>query len=230
MYVSVNEMVKAEQRAIKQLLIPGKTLMFNAGKSVSDFILDRFNTAKKIGIAVGYGNNGGDGFVTALQLFKKHKSVKIISLGNRTTFSNDSLYYLSKCENAKRICNDKNNFDLIMKNDTEEGHFDDCELIVDALLGTGFQGKMNNKISKLIQSFPNKIPIVSVDIPSGLNGTTGFIDPKCVHADYTVTFARPKVGMKNRENVVGKLIVSDIGIPPICFDDKKWNELINKIK
>ena len=221
MFVSVSEMVKAEQRAIKQLLIPSKVLMFNAGKSVCDFILDRFNSAKKIGIAVGYGNNGGDGFVTALQLLRKNRNVKIISLGNHSTFSNDSSFYLSQCEDAKKK---HRKIDLMFKGDIREKLFDDCDLIVDALLGTGFQGSMNNDISKLIQSFPKKTPIVSVDIPSGLNGTTGFIDPNCVHADYTVTFARPKIGMKNKDNIVGEMIVSDIGIPPICFDDKKWNE------
>ncbi|KAH0786651.1 NAD(P)H-hydrate epimerase [Histomonas meleagridis] len=215
-------MVKAEQRAIKQLLIPSKVLMLNAGKSVAEFILDNYSKSKKIGIAVGYGNNGGDGFVSALYLNKYEKDVKIVSLGNKLTFSPDANLYLSKCQ--------EENINITFPSGKEiqqNTYFKDCDLIVDALLGTGFQGEMRKPIASLIKSIPHDVPIVSVDIPSGLNGTTGKADKNCIVANQTITFARPKIGMKNNEKYTGKLIVTEIGIPPICFDDNEWNKLTN---
>lgn len=219
-------MVKAEQRAIKQLLIPGTTLMFNAGKSVAETILDKYPHIKHVGVAAGFGNNGGDGFVTAMLLRKKLKKVTIFSLGKPESYSNDARHFLSICLKEKGI-------DITFPQNLKESiscaqKFHHCDLIVDALLGTGLNGKVTDPVASVIHNLPKDLPIVSVDIPSGLNGTTGDAGENCIRANQTVTFARPKIGMKNKENYTGELIVSDIGIPDICFDDEKWYKLTHQ--
>lgn len=219
-------MVRAEQRAIKQLLIPGTTLMYNAGKSVAETILDRYPNIKYIGVAAGFGNNGGDGFVTAMLLKKKLKNVTIFSLGKPESYSNDARHFLSICMKDKNI-------DVHFPQDLKESiswaqKFKHCDLIVDALLGTGLTGKVTDPVASVIHNLPTNLPIVSVDIPSGLNGTTGEAGENCIKANQTITFARPKIGMKNKEKYTGELIVSDIGIPEICFDDEKWYKLTHQ--
>lgn len=226
MFVSVKNMVKAEQRAIKQLLIPGKTLMYNAGKSVAETILDRYPDAQHIGVAAGFGNNGGDGFVTAMLLQKKFKKVSIFSLGKPESYSDDAKHFLSLCMKEKDITI---NFPKDLKESVDcAKNYHYCDLVVDALLGTGLTGNVTDPVASVIFNLPTNLPMVSVDIPSGLNGTTGDFGAACIKANQTITFARPKIGMKNRENCTGELIVSDIGIPEICFDDEKWYKLTHQ--
>ena len=225
MFVTVKEMVKAEQRAIKQLLIPGTTLMYNAGKSVVDYILDHYPKLGNVGVAAGFGNNGGDGFVTALLLSEKSKNVRVFSLGKPESFSHDAQHFLSICK--------KRNIDIVFPENIKDAcavanDYKNCDLIVDALLGTGLNGPVGEPVASVILNIPKDVPIVSVDIPSGLNGTTGEAGDACIRARQTVTFARPKIGMKNKSEYTGDLIVTDIGIPEICFDDKKWYDLTHQ--
>lgn len=222
MFVSVKHMVRAEQRAIKQLLIPESALMYNAGKHVFDSLLDKYPDIKNIGIAAGFGNNAGDGFVTAMLLHNKKKNVRIVSLGHLENFSNSAGHFFQICQ--------KQGIDIklpdgITNSINATKSLADCDVIIDALLGTGFVGTVSEPIASVISSIPTNIPIIAVDIPSGLNGSTGEVGNVCIRASQTITFARPKIGMKNREEYTGKVAVADIGIPDICFDDEKWFKL-----
>lgn len=226
MFVSVKKMVQAEQRAIKELLIPSKTLMYNAGKSVAELILEKYRGAKRVGVVAGFGNNGGDGFVTAMFLADKGLNVKVVSLGKPDAFSSDAHHFLGACLERKAI-------DVKFAHDSEAvakelADFNHCELIVDGLLGTGLTGQVVEPIATAIRRLPEGCPVVAVDIPSGLNGTTGAIGDPCVRAKDTVTFARGKIGMLDRAPYTGEITVTDIGIPDICFDDDKWYKLTHK--
>lgn len=226
MFVSVKKMVEAERRAIHELLIPSKTLMFNAGKSVTELILDKYRQTKRVGVVAGFGNNGGDGFVTAMLLADKGMKVKVVSIGKLEAFSSDASHFLRECLQRKTIdvkfAHDKN---AVAKELTDFHH---VELIVDGLLGTGLTGDVVEPIATAIRCLPEGCPVVAVDIPSGLNGTTGAVGNPCVKAKDTVTFARGKIGMLNRELYTGNITVTDIGIPDICFDDEKWYKLTHK--
>ena len=226
MFVSVKKMVQAEQRAIKELLIPSQTLMFNAGKSVAELIMEKYGSSKRVGVVAGFGNNGGDGFVTAMFLADKGMNVKVVSLGKPDAFSSDAHHFLNACLQRKTInvkfAHDK---ETVAK---ELADFNHCELVVDGLLGTGLTGQVVEPIATAIRCLPKGCPVVAVDIPSGLNGTTGAVGDPCIRAKDTVTFARGKIGMMNREAYTGQITVTDIGIPDICFDDEKWYKLTHK--
>jgi NAD(P)H-hydrate epimerase len=189
--------------------------MFNAGKSVADFILSEFPRARSISIAAGLGNNGGDGFVAGLLLSDTLSRISIHSLGSPDNFSNDARHFL-------RACSTKKNVSISFPQSADLTALRDSDAIIDALLGTGLQFPLTPQFRAAIASLNGGPPIVAVDIPSGLHGDTGAIDGVCVRAAYTVTFARPKAGMRDRPQFTGRLVISDIGIPEACFDDARW--------
>ncbi|OHT02976.1 hypothetical protein TRFO_29733 [Tritrichomonas foetus] len=158
-------------------------------------------------------------------LQNKIKNVRVFSLGKPESFSDDAKHFLS-------ICRERNidvSFPDSLKSSIELAKdYKNCDLIIDALLGTGLNGPVGEPVASVIHHLPKDIPIVSVDIPSGLNGTSGEVGQECIKAKQTITFARPKIGMKNREEYTGELIVTDIGIPEICFDDEKWYKLTHQ--
>jgi NAD(P)H-hydrate epimerase len=211
MFVTVKQMVSAERRAIEKLLIPSRSLMFNAGKSVADLIRQEFPTLRSIGVAAGYGNNGGDGFVAGLLLSDHVSHVNIFSLGAREAFSPDSRFFLDRCFEKKNI---RITFSDVYAVQT-------CDLIVDGLLGTGFHLPLRDPLLSVISGLNCGCPVVAVDIPSGLHGDTGQVAEQCIRAVHTVTFARAKVGMRDRSEYTGRITVADIGIPDICFDDSR---------
>jgi NAD(P)H-hydrate epimerase len=220
MIVTVAHMIRAERRAIEKLLIPSELLMYRAGLGVANLILSKFPTARRVGIASGFGNNGGDGFVAGLLLSDKIPKIDVVSLGQRTTFSRDARHFLDECNKRKNIR-------LTFPSDISEitsavRQLRDSDVIIDALLGTGFRLPLKEPFITAIRSVSQGPPIVAVDIPSGLDGDTGNIAVECIRALDTVTFARAKVGMMNRKEYTGEITVVDIGIPDHCFEDDKW--------
>jgi NAD(P)H-hydrate epimerase len=100
----------------------------------------------------------------------------------------------------------------------------DCDLIIDGLLGTGFSGTISGTLSRMIDwANQSKKPILSIDIPSGLHGSTGDTSPSTLNAAVTVTLALPKIGLflKNGWNFVGKLLVREIGLPQVAIEQAK---------
>lgn len=180
--------------------VPTIDLMENAGKGISEFIIDDIKLKnKEILIICGIGNNGGDGFVAARYLAGKN-NVSVFLTGEY----NDIKTKISKI-NFKKLKNIKifnigllNKIeDLISKND----------IIVDSILGIGLYGDLREPYSTIVEKInlvKNKI-IISVDVP------TGFGTNKSIKPDYTVTFHDVKFGM-NKENC-GAIKMVDIGIP-----------------
>lgn len=223
---SVKQMQEADRRAINTLGIPGCVLMYNAGKSVVDLILQRYaqpGSQKTVGILCGKGNNGGDGFVIAHLLSLAGVVVRVICLAQPDAYVGDALTYLNLCRREKLNVLFPTNQDEMVSLTAE---LKDCDLIVDALLGTGTRGQVRDPFASVIKAIPQGIPIVAVDLPSGMNGDTGEICGVAVKACQTVTFAAAKQGLLGKEEWTGELIVADIGIPSICLDDAAWEEYI----
>ena len=220
---TVKQMQEADRRAIHELGIPGCVLMYNAGKSVVDFILSNYRDAKSAGILCGKGNNGGDGFVIAHLLSLAGVSVHVVCLTQADTYVGDALTYLNLCL--------KRHLDFVFPKSQEEmvectKNLSSCSILVDALLGTGTRGQVREPFASVINAIPKGIPIVAVDLPSGMNGDTGEVCGCCVKANHTITFARAKQGLVGKEELTGQLIVADIGIPDICLNDEEWAKLI----
>ncbi len=195
-----------EMRAIElnahELGIAEKQLMENAGKAVADFVERKFPKEKRILVACGTGNNGGDGFVAALHLSKKH-DVSILLLGKESSIKKGPAL-----ENFLEV--KKSGIKPLSANEAKEA-LSISELIIDAIFGTGFHGNLPNNVAKITRLINASYkPIIAVDVPSGLR-EDGSTCKDAIKPSYTLTFHKLKLGC-NASNC-GKIIVKDIGIP-----------------
>ncbi len=185
--------------------IPQIVLMENAGKSVAEKIR---NFGNNFLVLCGSGNNGGDGFVIARWLKKFKKNVKVIIFDkNFKTEETKTNFELLKVFNVEvKIFQEKE-----FLNDLAN-----CEVVVDAIFGIGFKGGLKDKFYKAvdISNNFNRIIKVSIDIPSGVDGESGFVENIAFLSDYTYTFAYEKFGHYLFEGKVyrGILELIDIGI------------------
>ncbi|MCK9151433.1 NAD(P)H-hydrate dehydratase [Methanobacterium alcaliphilum] len=196
--------------------IPKLSLMENAGRSLAKQI-SLISDPCKVNIFSGSGGNGGDGFVAARHLLNMGFDVEIFLLTHP-----------SKIKSSES----KSNWDILQNmvpymsplkinliNDSSQLKSSflemDDEVIVDAILGTGITGELKEPVRAAINLINKSHSIkIAVDIPSGMDPLTGQVDDVAIEADYTVTFHKPKTGLKqgSHENI-GNLIVCDIGIP-----------------
>lgn len=199
--VTAEEMRALDRRAITEGGIPGVVLMENAGRSVFEFLYERFQPLRdrRFLILCGTGNNGGDGFVTARYLRLHGAQVLVSLVGDPDKIRADARVH----------------FDL-MRNlgiEPQPPVFGNA-VKVDALLGTGIQGPPREEFAQIIRAMnADRQPTVAVDIPSGVDSDTGATPGEAVRATATVTFAYPKLGMflAPGANCVGELIVRNIG-------------------
>ncbi len=213
--VTCNQMREIDRTAIQEIGIPGVVLMENAAlKVVGEIKCTLIDVQdKSILIFCGKGNNGGDGFVIARHLFNMGANVLVILIGDRSKVQGDAK------KNLKII--EKLGLKIVqIKNDSSLAEIAAslylCDLIVDAMYGTGIKGVISGIAKDIIELINDSGKyVISVDIPSGINGDDGRICGICIHADKTITFALPKIGLLNypAANYVGKLKVADISIP-----------------
>lgn len=205
--------------------VPKSHLMECAGYSFTMEIIDRFKLkeSSKVAIFCGTGNNGGDGFVIARHLSSFGIKSLLILVGPsskiRTKEANlnwsilkDSLTISIETQEI----HDSTQLSMIGKRLKEEGH----DIVIDGLLGTGIKGKLREPAStaiEIINALKNqqgdKLKVVSIDVPSGLDPNTGIVHDKAVHADLVVTFHRNKKGLKVNSEHVKDVVVKSIGIP-----------------
>jgi len=210
--VTAEEMQELDRRAIEKLHIPSINLMENAGKAVAEEALS-FPVSSKILVICGKGNNGGDGFVAARYLAIKRRDVKILLIGRMDEVKHDpkiNVYKLKAQKVEVVACPDLNSF-----NDFKE-EMKDYDVIIDALFGIGLKTELKSPYSDIITYLNSlKSHIIAVDVPSGLDATTGKVLGAAVKAERTVTFAAVKKGLVEGEGpkYAGEVKVADIGIP-----------------
>lgn len=192
--------------------IPRHSLMESAGKCLAYKII-HLSKPCKVSIFCGTGGNGGDGFVAARYLINKGFEVEIVLLSHPSRIK--SRETRMNWEIIQKV--DKLSDFLVIKiiADSSQLQIPDAKIIIDALLGTGTQGKLREPVSSAVDVInkSNGI-IIAVDIPSGLDPLTGKVFDKAVHADYTVTFHQEKSGFKDaKKRYLGEIRVCDIGIP-----------------
>lgn len=190
--------------------IPLRLLMEAAGKSVADEVVKRVGSSSnsRVIVLAGKGGNGGDGLVAARYLASKGFNVavylaydpKLIEHPD-TRFNYEVLSRMGSVE----ISVYENNLVI-------EG----SDVLIDALLGTGVKGEVRDPLRKMIEESNNSRAKlrVAVDTPSGLNPDTGEVHGVAFKADLTVTFHGVKPGLLKRRDLVGEIVVANIGIPP----------------
>jgi hydroxyethylthiazole kinase-like uncharacterized protein yjeF len=221
------QMREADRLTIERHRIPSLQLMGNAGTGVVTFLQKQFSDLAKRQILVlcGKGNNGGDGFVVARLLKQLGASPTVFLLAAPEEVRGDALLNLERCKHAGEGVTSIT--DAAHWNELRRDAFADCEIIVDALLGTGmnapvtgFLGQVITDVNGAVTRARRKPTVVAVDMPSGLPSDGGAANGPVVRADFTVTFTAPKLGQllsSDSENV-GELIVRNIGTPPALVE------------
>jgi ADP-dependent NAD(P)H-hydrate dehydratase / NAD(P)H-hydrate epimerase len=191
----------AEMRAAEDAYdAPTLDLMERAGTAVADDVLTRYPSAERICVWCGTGANGGDGFVAARRLRQAGKDVEIVLVGSESTVAGDA------AENLRRVKELGIRFG-------ETGR--SADVLVDAIFGTGFRGAPRRDAEAAIVEV-NAIgrPVTSVDVPSGVDSSTGEVEGVAVEADRTLTFHGCKVGLVVAPGRfhAGEIEVIDIGL------------------
>jgi ADP-dependent NAD(P)H-hydrate dehydratase / NAD(P)H-hydrate epimerase len=200
--ITIKEMKAIEEQAIQQGMSVSE-LMENAGKAVFDTVKDKFELDnKQIVIFCGQGNNGGDGFVTA-RYFAEESKVLVLFFGDKEKLSEEAEQNYKKVKDSVIEIRDKE--------ELKEFHFQNQDyILIDALLGTGFMGKVREPFASAIDLFNSVSGAkVAVDLPSGMDGDTGEGEKVC-QADLIVCFHDLKQGLEKYKD---KTVVVDIGIP-----------------
>ncbi|WXG40083.1 MAG: NAD(P)H-hydrate dehydratase [Candidatus Freyarchaeum deiterrae] len=212
--ISAEDMRIADENS-EYLGIPRALLMENAGRGIAENILKRRKVdGTSIVILSGTGNNGGDGFVAARHLASLGAKVHLVLLGDpsriRTPESRQNWNALEKMILSIEKTLIKDSSDLKKIRDSIKN----ADVVIDAILGTGIIGKIQEPLSTAIDLFNTSNAFkVAVDLPSGLDPDSGQIHDKVVKADVTVTFHKAKPGLLNKD-CTGELEVWPIGIPP----------------
>ncbi len=214
--VTSEEMKRIDRITIDDIGVPGEVLMGYAGKSVADYVIANILPRRKIAVFCGTGNNGGDGFVAAYFLSNKNIDADIYIAGDIKKIPNDSNIYLGICR--------KNDINItVLDNDIlNKMDFGKYDLIIDALLGTGFSGSPRGIIKEVIDKINEcGVKILSIDLPSGLPSDGEAPEGNVVDADFTVTMGFPKISLVTHpgKQYTGRLCVSDIGFPARITDD-----------
>ncbi len=211
--VTNDEMKKLDTWAIKTLGIPGTVLMENAGRGCVNILEEYFDLENlKVLIVCGTGNNGGDGFVIGRHLQNRDAIVKILLTGKASGLKGDALLNYKLAKQAKIDIHEIANINRIKE------LYDSFNpvVLVDAIFGTGFKGTPKGVYHKVIEMINNTDAfILSVDIPSGINGDDGQFENVCVIADTTATLCLPKRGnfLYPGREFCGDLYIVDIGVP-----------------
>lgn len=194
------QMAEADALTIKAGT-PGFELMENAGRAVFDRVISGYSEAETILVLCGAGNNGGDGYVVAELLRQAGRAVSVCALVTEDALSGDAALARRQWRGAVKPF--------------FPGELDRVDLVVDALFGAGvnrdIEGEAADWISHLNDS---SVPVLSIDLPSGICGRTGRILGVAVTAETTVTFFRKKPGHLLNPGVTycGEVLVEDIGI------------------
>ena len=204
--------------AINEAGIPGVVLMENAGRSCAEYIVEHFGCHREAKVCVfcGTGNNGGDGYVIARHLVNARFETLVVICGDRAKVKGDARINLEIVERMGVPI-----AELEILSDNIAGQVQTftagCDIVVDALFGTGLKGELSGEYVQLITCLNAcECPIVAVDIPSGLDCDTGLPLPVCIEADATITFVAVKKGFVPAEatRATGRIYVASIGVEP----------------
>jgi NAD(P)H-hydrate epimerase len=199
------EMAAADAAAIASGTT-GSALMETAGRAIARAVIERYRRQPVL-VLCGPGNNGGDGFVTARHLQAEGWSVKLALLRGAGDLRGDAARAAGQWRGTVAA--------------PSPGLLEGRPLVIDALFGAGLTRRIEGVALGLIESINReRLPVVAVDVPSGLHGDTGEVMGAAPRAELTVTFFRAKPGHYSLEGLrrCGDLQVVDIGIPPSVLD------------
>jgi hydroxyethylthiazole kinase-like uncharacterized protein yjeF len=219
--LNTEQMREADRRTIEEIGIPSIVLMENAGRQAVAAMEAAFEdlATNRVSVICGRGNNGGDGFVVARTLLQRGVDTAVFLLGSVSEVRGDARTNL---EILGRI-----GLTVIEITNAQEWelHFSElseCNVIVDAILGTGFRGPLAGFLETVIADMNSLgVPVVSIDVPTGLSADSPVVEGPAVEASMTVTLAAPKISLvlPPADVHAGDLVIADIGIPLPLIDE-----------
>ena len=218
--VTVKQIQDLDRIAIGRYGVRSLVLMENAGRLVATEILRRIKKLRspKVCILCGLGNNAGDGFVAARHLVNAGIKVKTYLIGRASRLKQDAQVNYRILRRLNVPVRDIHKTDARLRKDIAQ-----APIVIDAIFGVGLNRAITEPFYGIIETANRHANrIVAVDIPSGLDGTTGEIYGICIKADVTVTFSFVKRGFLKAQGPAhtGKVIVADIGIPKKIVNGK----------
>ena len=185
---------------------PGLTLMESAGSAVAKAVAV-LAQGGRVTVVAGPGNNGGDGFVAARLLAERGYDVRVALVGDQSRLKGDARAAFERWRGSVETAS--------------PAALDDCDIVIDALFGAGLDRPVEGVARAMIDAMNARgLPVVAVDLPSGINGASGAVMGAAVRATQTVTFFRRKPGhllLPGRLHC-GPVAVADIGIAASVLD------------
>ena len=217
--LTARQVRELDRRAIEESGVPGVVLMENAGRAAVEFAAVRFAAQfpGPVVVLCGKGNNGGDGYVMARHLVNRGWQVRVVVLAPREAIGGDAavnLEILLRSGAAVEFVVGSEDLAALLTSSTPQ-------LVIDALLGTGLTSEVGGLFRQAIEWINGaNVPVLAVDIPSGVDADTGRILGVAVRATATVTFAAAKLGQIIHPGAAcaGELHVADIGMPAVLLD------------
>ena len=215
------QMREADRRTTEDIGIPSLVLMENAGRQVVAAIeaVHADLLDGQVAVLCGRGNNGGDGLVVARTLLQRGVDVAVFLVGQVSDVRGDArvnLDILGRLGVTVVEISDGQAWELHVS------EVRDCDLIVDAIFGTGLNAPVQGLIESVIADVnASGIPVVAIDLPSGLSANTSDPIGASIEAGTTVTLAAPKLPLvlPPAETRAGDIVIADIGIPSAVVDD-----------
>jgi len=196
-------MVESYQISLRQM-------MENAGRNLSELVVNLYPNAKNIVCIVGAGGNGAGVLVGARHLKIKGFNVSVQLVSKETSSISESVAEIFTLRK------------MGVSVDHVNPNWSSSDLIIEGIVGYSIKGKLKPKLATLCNDLSTSgIPIISNDIPSGVHPDDGYIDKKCIHASQTLTIALPKKGIMGKHliNVIGEIYLGNISVPSSLYSE-----------
>lgn len=209
-----NQVRRVDQLAVERYGISGLVLMENAGRNAAAIIDHEYGPRGRAVIFCGTGNNGGDGCVIARHLVNRDWVVRLVMTGPREKQTPDTSanFGIIEAMGVEIVfAEEANAHAAAVRSVTAD------DVVIDALLGTGFCGEVRSPTAELILALnaAEKRCVVAIDVPSGLDCDSGSASKSTIQADSTITFVARKRGFETpgSDRFLGRVEVADIGAP-----------------
>jgi hydroxyethylthiazole kinase-like uncharacterized protein yjeF len=225
--LNTQQMREADRRTIEEIGIPSIVLMENAGRQAVAAMEASFEdlAARRVAVICGRGSNGGDGFVVARTLLQRDVDASVFLIGSVADVRGDArtnLEVLGRIGVTVVEITDAQEWELHFSELTE------CDLLVDAIMGTGFHGRLAGFLETVVADVNSLgIPVIAIDLPTGLSADSADVPGPAIEASMTVTLAAPKIPLvfPPADRFAGDLVIADIGIPPPVIDELEGQHL-----